>query len=85
MTEKLKTDNQMLWVGRMSNIRSRATEIVNNDLINTQNRNGGRENPCRRFSVYTVKILPHAVFLFISLAQCRQFSMRDAGLLRQRI
>ena len=85
VTEKLKADNQMKWVVQMNNIRSRASEIVNNDLINTQNRNGGRENPCRRFSVYTVKILPHAVFLFISLAQCRQFSMRDAGLLRQRI
>ena len=33
ITEKLKADNQMEWVGRMNNIRSRATEIVNNDLI----------------------------------------------------
>ena len=33
VTEKLKVDNQMEWVGRMNNIRSRATEIVNNDLI----------------------------------------------------
>ena len=31
--EKLKADNQMEWVGRMNNIRSRATEIVNKDLI----------------------------------------------------
>ena len=31
--EKLKVDNQMEWVGRMNNIRSRATEIVNKDLI----------------------------------------------------
>jgi len=30
--EKLKADNQMEWVGRMNNIRSRATEIVNKDL-----------------------------------------------------
>ena len=31
--EKLKADNQMEWVGRMNNIRSRAIEIVNKDLI----------------------------------------------------
>lgn len=35
VTEKLKADNQMAWVGRMNNIRSRAIEIVNNDLIYT--------------------------------------------------
>lgn len=34
-TEKLKADNQMEWVARMNNIRSRATEIVNNDIIYT--------------------------------------------------
>ena len=33
VTEKLKVDNQMEWVGRMNNIRSRATEMVNADLI----------------------------------------------------
>ena len=33
VTEKLKVDNQMEWVGRINNIRSRATEIVNADLI----------------------------------------------------
>lgn len=35
LTEQLKADNQMAWVGRMNDIRSRATEIVNNDLIIT--------------------------------------------------
>lgn len=35
VTETLKAENQMEWVGRMNNIRSRATEIVNNDLIYT--------------------------------------------------
>ncbi len=35
VTEQLKADNQMAWVGRMNNIRSRAIEIVNNDLIYT--------------------------------------------------
>ena len=33
VTEQLKADNQMAWVGRMNNIRSRAMEMVNNDLI----------------------------------------------------
>ncbi len=33
VTEKLKVDNQIEWVVRMNNIRSRATEIVNNDII----------------------------------------------------
>ena len=33
VTEKLKAENQMLWVDRMNNIRNRATEIVNNDLV----------------------------------------------------
>ena len=31
--ETLKAENQMLWVGRMNNIRSAAMEIVTNDLI----------------------------------------------------
>ena len=35
VTEKLKADNQMVWVGRMNNIRSRAKEIVNHDIIYT--------------------------------------------------
>ena len=35
VTEQLKADNQMEWVTRMNNIRSRATEIVNTDLIYT--------------------------------------------------
>lgn len=33
VTEKLKTENQLEWVGRMNNIRQRATEIVNSELI----------------------------------------------------
>ena len=35
ITEQLKSDNQMLWVARMNNIRNRATEIVNAELIYT--------------------------------------------------
>ncbi len=33
VTEQLKADNQMEWVGRMNNIRQRATEIVNNESV----------------------------------------------------
>ena len=33
VTEELKRQDQMLWVGRMNNIRNRAEEIVNYELI----------------------------------------------------
>lgn len=33
VTEHLKANNQMEWVGRMNNIRRRATEIVNVEYI----------------------------------------------------
>ena len=33
VTELLKAQDQIVWIGRMNNIRSKATEIVNNDLI----------------------------------------------------
>ena len=33
VTEALKADNAMEWVRKMNNIRSRANEIVLNDLI----------------------------------------------------
>ena len=35
VSEQLKADNQMLWVARMNNIRNRAMEIVNSELIYT--------------------------------------------------
>ena len=35
VTEKLKAENQMLWVQRMNNIRNRAREIVDKELIYT--------------------------------------------------
>ena len=35
VTEELKAENQMLWVQKMNNIRDRATEIVNAELIYT--------------------------------------------------
>ena len=33
ITEQIKAQNQMLWVQRMNNIRDRAEEVVNHDLI----------------------------------------------------
>ena len=33
VTEKLKSENMMLWVQKMNNIRNRATEIVNEQVI----------------------------------------------------
>ena len=33
VNEQLKSQDQMLWVQRMNNIRDRAMEIVNHDLI----------------------------------------------------
>ena len=33
ITEQLKAENQMEWVVQMNNIRNRATEVINVDLI----------------------------------------------------
>ena len=33
ITEQLKAENQMEWVGKMNNIRQRAEEIINTELI----------------------------------------------------
>ena len=33
VTEQLKADNQMKWVGMMNNIRNIATEIVNHSIL----------------------------------------------------
>ena len=33
VTEELKADDMLLWVKRINNIRSRATEIVNYEII----------------------------------------------------
>jgi len=33
VTEELKAENQMLWVGKVNNIRSCADEIIRNELI----------------------------------------------------
>lgn len=33
ISEQLKADRQMEWVGHMNNIRNRATELINTELI----------------------------------------------------
>ena len=33
VTEKLKADNQLLWIQKMTNIRNRAHEIIREELI----------------------------------------------------
>ena len=33
VTEKLKAENSVLWVRKMNNIRNRASEIVNAEVI----------------------------------------------------
>ena len=33
VTEKLKAQDQMLWVGKMNNIRNAAEEIVLNEIV----------------------------------------------------
>ena len=35
VTEALKAENQMEWVGKMNYIRDRAIELLNSDLIYT--------------------------------------------------
>ena len=35
ITEQLKVENPMFWIQSMNNIRNRATEIVNNEIIYT--------------------------------------------------
>ena len=35
VTEQLKADNQMAWVGKMNSIRNRAAEIINTEIIYT--------------------------------------------------
>lgn len=35
VTEKLKADNQIVWIARMNNISSRAKEMINPEMIYT--------------------------------------------------
>ena len=55
VTEQLKADNQMEWVRRMNNIRNRAMEMVNNDLIYAR-------EPAARISASVETLEPPKVF-----------------------
>lgn len=55
VTEQLKADNQMEWVGRMNNIRSRAMEIVNCKLIYAR-------DPAARIPTFVETLEPPKVF-----------------------
>ena len=55
VTEQLKADNQIEWVGRMNNIRNRAMEMVNNDLIYAR-------DPAARISTSVETLEPPKVF-----------------------
>ena len=45
VTEALKAENQMLWVGRMNNIRSAAMESVANDIPAGEDQRPGIDSP----------------------------------------
>lgn len=55
VTEQLKADNQMEWVRRMNNIRNRAMEIVNSELIYAR-------EPAARISASVETLEPPKVF-----------------------
>lgn len=55
VTEKLKAAGPMEWVGRMNNIRNRAMEMVNNDLIYAR-------DPAARISTSVETLEPPKVF-----------------------
>ncbi len=55
ITEHLKADNQMEWVRRMNNIRNRAMEIVNSELIYAR-------EPAARISASVETLEPPKVF-----------------------
>ena len=56
ITEQLKAENQMKWVGRMNNIQSCAREIVDKEIIYQQRRGyGGKQVWKRRDFYFTMK------------------------------
>lgn len=55
VTETLKATDPMEWVGRMNNIRSRAMEMVNNDLIYAR-------DPAACISTFVETVDPPKVF-----------------------
>ena len=42
VTEQLKAEDMMQWVGRMNNIRSRAEEVVMREYVYEEDKNQGK-------------------------------------------
>ena len=59
ITEQLKATDQMAWVGAMNNIRNRAEEIVNTEIIYAQAKRRGRQWLRRFLHVERVPQLRH--------------------------
>ncbi len=71
VTEQLKADNQMEWVCRMNNIRSRAMEMVNNDLIYAR-------DPAARISTSVEALEPPKVFWkYYDLSRRKRISLSE--------
>lgn len=70
VTEQLKADNQMEWVGRMNNIRNRAMEIVNNELIYAR-------EPAARISTSETLEPPKVFWKYYDLFQRKRISLSE--------
>ena len=70
VTEQLKADNQMEWVGRMNNIRNRAMEIVNNELIYAR-------EPAARISTSETLEPPKVFWKYYDLYRRKRISLSE--------
>ena len=46
ITEQLKAADQMVWISKMNNIRNRATEIVNTEIIYSEKKRASSSKIC---------------------------------------
>ena len=70
VTEQLKADNQMEWVRRMNNIRNRAMEIVNNELIYAR-------EPAARISTSETLEPPKVFWKYYDLFRRKRISLSE--------
>ena len=70
VTEQLKADNQMEWVRRMNNIRNRAMEMVNNDLIYAR-------EPAARISASETLEPPKVFWKYYDLFRRKRISLSE--------
>ncbi len=54
VSEQFKAQDQMLWMQRMNNIRDRAMEVVNNELVFIETKNAWRYKISTHFLVYLI-------------------------------